>query len=129
MKGWLFVALLLLCGSVEAKEPTRFEAETLMLWHEARGERIDVQQKTLDVLRNRAKMCNCSLHKVLIQKGQYPWTKKVRSWRLTQKQAEFGFKFLSKRSPISSGYKFFNHEPLEFTQKNVKHGGLYFAVK
>lgn len=99
-----------------------------MMWYEVRGESVDVQQKTLDVLRNRSKMCSCSLYRVLTQPNQYPWARKLKTWKLSQEQAEFGFKFLSKRSPISSGYKFFNHVPLEFTKKNVKHGNLYFAV-
>lgn len=100
-----------------------------MIWHEARSESLQVQQKVLDVLRNRAKISGKSLYKVATEKGQYPWATRIKTWKLSTEQAEFGFKFLSGRSPINSGYFYFNQVPHDFTKKNVKHGALYFAVR
>lgn len=119
----------MLLPQVGQAKPTRFELETQLIWHEARSEPLEVQQLVLDTARNRSTMCSCSLQNVLTKKGQYPWATRLKTWKLSTEQAEFGFKFLSKRSPVNSGYVFFNHVPLDFTKKNVKHGNLFFAVR
>jgi len=131
----LWVSLLLglllsseVCARVSDKVPSRFQLETIAVWHEARGEPLFVQQLVLDTIRNRQYNSGKSLREVLSQRGQFNWHKRIKTWKLTQEQAEFGFKLLAYSSPVRSPYKFFNQIPLDFTKKNVKRGNLYFSV-
>jgi len=109
-------------------KPSRFEAVTLIAWYEARGESIKVQNLVVDSAYNRAIISDKSLYEVLKEPKQYPWVAKLKTWRLTTEQAEFGFKLLKHRSPVRSKVVYFNHVPHEFTKKNFKVGNLYFAV-
>ena len=118
-----------MCGSVAAKEPSRFEVETLAVWYEARGEPLFVQQLVLDVLRNRSYNSHKSLLEVVSESGQFPWRQHVKTWKLTQEQAEFGFRLLQYSDPVRSKFMYFNHVPHTFTKRNVRVGGMYFAVK
>lgn len=103
--------------------------ETLLCWYEARGQSLQVQQLVLDTARNRVKMSHKSLYKVLTAPHQYSWAEHLTTWKLTQEQAQFGFKMLENSKVVRSKYVYFNDSPLSFTKKNVKIGGLYFAVR
>lgn len=121
--------MMLVSCAVSAKAPSRFEMETLLCWHEARGQSLQVQQLVLDTARNRAKMSHKSLYEVLTVPHQYSWAAHLKTWKLTQEQAKFGFRLLENSKVVRSKYVYFNDSPLSFTQKNVKVGGLYFAVR
>lgn len=110
-------------------KPTRFACESLAVWYEARGEPFHVQQKVLDVVRNRAYSSGKTVCEVLQEPNQFPWHRKLKTWKLSTEQAEFGFKLLERSSPVRSGFMYFNTVPHSFTQKSVKRGNLYFAVK
>lgn len=131
MRCLLLALCLFICSanvSVWAKEPTRFEMETIAVWHEARGEPLFVQQLVLDTIRNRQYNSSKSLEQVLSQRGQFSWHKRIKTWKLNQEQAEFGFRLMQYSNPVRSKYKYFNQIPLDFTKKNVKRGNLYFSV-
>ena len=115
-------------GSALVRKPSEFEILTQVAWHEARGEPVYVQQLVLAVVRKRAIMYDMSLYKVVTQKGQFPWTHKLKTWKLTPEQAEWGFQVLSQPRVVTN-FVYFNQDPHTFTKKNVKIGGLYFAVK
>ena len=116
------------CGRVSDNGPSRFEIETITVWHEARGEPLFVQQLVLDVLRNRAYNSNKSLLEVVSESGQFPWRQQVKTWKLTQEQAEFGFRLLQYSDPVRSNFLYFNTIKHDFGKKTKKFGRLYFSV-
>lgn len=127
----MLVLCLLWVSEISARvsdKTTRFACESLAVFYEARGESAQVQQKVLDVLRNRAYSSNKSVCGVLKEPGQFPWRKSVKTMKLTQEQAEFGFKLLEHASPVRSKYMYFNTEKFCFAKKHVKHGNLYFTT-
>ena len=133
MNKFLTAILLVLACSVAhgkgvRKPPSNFEVLTLVAWHEARGEPLHVQKLVVAVVKKRAIMSNKSVYEIVKEPHQFPWQKRITTWRLTQEQAEFGFLVMSKPDVVTN-YVYFNQNPHTFTKKNVKIGGLYFAVK
>jgi spore germination cell wall hydrolase CwlJ-like protein len=123
------LAALLVIASPLAATQTAMQCKGMALHVESRGEPLAGSKAVLQVIHNRMRIRKKSACQIIFAKGQFPWAKNIRSWRLTKAQVARYNVVVAMAPVVSRQTYYFNYRPMKWGVFCCKIGGQYFYYR